>query len=235
MRFWPIAHLQILNLPLGDYNHVHPLEDINRYQSTNDTFPTALRVAAIWSIQRLEQLLVKLQEAFQAKEKEFADVVKLGRTEYQDAVLTTLGREMSAYAEAFNRDRWRVYKCVERLRVINLGGTAIGTGLSAPRDFIFRVTETLRNITGIGLARAENLVHATQNADVFAEVSGILKACACSLLEDRGGFAAAVERAGGRVGRNYTAGAAGGVVDYAGQGESSHPRGGQSGGDAGDG
>jgi aspartate ammonia-lyase len=178
--------LQILNLPLGEYIHIHPLDDINRYQSTNDTFPTALRVAAIWSIGRLEQALVKLQEAFQAKEKEFVDVVKLGRTEYQDAVLTTLGREMSAYAEAFNRDRWRVYKCVERLRVVNLGGTAIGTGLSAPRDFIFRVTDTLRDITGLGLARAENLVEATQNTDVFVEVSGILKACACSLLKIAG-------------------------------------------------
>jgi aspartate ammonia-lyase len=79
-----------------------------------------------------------------------------------------------------------VYKCVERLRVVNLGGTAIGTGLSAPRDYIFRVTDKLRDITGIGLARAENLVEATQNADVFAEVSGILKACACSLLKIAG-------------------------------------------------
>jgi len=101
----------------------------------------------------------------------------------QDAVLTTLGREMAAYAEAFNRDRWRIYKCEERLRVVNLGGTAIGTGLAAPRAFIFRVVDTLREVTGIGLARAENLIEATQNADVFVEVSGILKACATSLLK----------------------------------------------------
>ncbi|HML73463.1 MAG TPA: aspartate ammonia-lyase [Anaerohalosphaeraceae bacterium] len=178
--------LQILNLPLGSYDRVHPLEDINRCQSTNDTFPTALRVAAIQSIQQLEKTLVTLQEAFQAKEKEFVDVVKIGRTEYQDAVLTTLGREMSAYAEAINRDRWRVYKCVERLRVVNLGGTAIGSGLSAPRDYIFRVTESLRDLTGLGLARAENLIDATQNTDVFVEVSGILKACASSLLKISG-------------------------------------------------
>jgi len=101
----------------------------------------------------------------------------------QDAVLTTLGREMSAYAEAFNRDRWRIYKCEERLRVVNLGGTAIGTGLAAPRQFIFRAADILRELTGIGFARAENLVEATQNADVFVEVSGILKACAVSLLK----------------------------------------------------
>jgi aspartate ammonia-lyase len=90
---------------------------------------------------------------------------------------------MSAYAEAVNRDRWRVYKCEERLRVGNLGGTAIGTGLTAPREFIFRAVEQLRSLTGIGFARAENLVEATQNADVFVEVSGILKAHAVSLLK----------------------------------------------------
>jgi aspartate ammonia-lyase len=124
-----------------------------------------------------------LQEAFQAKEKQFAHVVKVGRTQLQDAVLTTLGREMAAYAEAFNRDRWRIYKCEERLRVVNLGGTAIGTGLGAPRQYVFRVVDVLRERTGIGFARAENLIEATQNADVFVEVSGILKACATSLLK----------------------------------------------------
>jgi len=124
-----------------------------------------------------------LQEAFQEKEKEFADIVKIGRTQLQDAVLTTLGREMSAYAEAFNRDRWRIYKCEERLRVVNLGGTAIGTGLGAPKKFIFRATDRLRENTGIGLARSENLIDSTQNTDVFVEVSGILKACASNLYK----------------------------------------------------
>jgi aspartate ammonia-lyase len=124
-----------------------------------------------------------LQESFQNVEKRFAHVVKVGRTQLQDAVLTTLGREMGAYAEAMNRDRWRIYKCEERLRVVNLGGTAIGTGLAAPRRFIFQVVDNLRELTGIGFARAENLVDATQNADVFVEVSGILKAHAVSLLK----------------------------------------------------
>jgi aspartate ammonia-lyase len=95
----------------------------------------------------------------------------------------TLGCEMSAYAEALSRDRWRIYKAVERLRVINLGGTAVGTGLAAPRQFIFRVVETLRDVTGIGFARAENLIDNTQNADVFVEVSGLLKACAATLYK----------------------------------------------------
>ncbi|HSB71354.1 MAG TPA: aspartate ammonia-lyase [Candidatus Methylomirabilis sp.] len=175
--------LEILGEPHGRYERVSPLDDINRHQSTNDTFPTALRLAAIRLLRHLEQQVVALQEAFQVQEKRFAHVVKVGRTEMQDAVLTTLGREMGAYAEAFNRDRWRIYKCEERLRVVNLGGTAIGTGLAAPRAFIFRVVDTLRELTGIGFARAENLLEATQNADVFVEVSGILKACATSLLK----------------------------------------------------
>lgn len=175
--------LQILQEPLGNYARVSPLDDLNLHQSTNDTYPTALKLAAIRLLRKLEQHVVGLQEAFQALEKRFSHVVKVGRTQYQDAVLTTLGREMSAYAEAVNRDRWRIYKCEERLRVVNLGGTAIGTGLAAPRQFIFQATEQLRALTGIGFARAENLVEATQNADVFVEVSGILKAHASTLIK----------------------------------------------------
>jgi len=167
----------------GHKIEVSALGDLNLHQSTNDTYPTALRLAAIRMLQALEKNVVALQEAFQAAEKKFAHVVKVGRTQFQDAVLTTLGREMSAYAEAINRDRWRIYKCEERLRVINLGGTAIGTGVAAPRKYIFQVVDQLREITGIGFARAENLVDATQNADVFVEVSGILKAHAVSLLK----------------------------------------------------
>jgi len=175
--------LQILGHPPGAYSILHPVLDLNCYQSTNDTYPTALRVAAITGIRTLEQAVIALQEAFEDREKAFADVVKVGRTEMQDAVLTTMGRSMSAFAEAFSRDRWRLYKCEERLRVVNLGGTAIGTGIGAPRDYIFRVTDILRTLTGFGLARAENLVEATQNTDSFVEVSGILKACATNLLK----------------------------------------------------
>ena len=170
----------------GRYDLISPLDDVNRYQSTNDTYPTALKLAAIKGIGRLEERLVRLQESFQAQEKRLEGVVKVGRTQFQDAVLTTLGREMAAYAEAINRDRWRVYKCVERLRVVNLGGTAIGTGLAAPRQYIFRVVDVLRELSGAGLARAENLVEATQNADVFVEVSGILKASAVNLIKISG-------------------------------------------------
>ncbi len=175
--------LQRLGRPPGDYETLSPLDDVNLHQSTNDTYPTALRVAAIYGLRALERKLVVLLEAFQQKERQFAHVVKIGRTQLQDAVLTTLGREMSAYAEAIARDRWRIYKCEERLRVVNLGGTAIGTGLGAPRKYVFRVVERLREITGLGLARAENLVEATQNTDVFVEVSGIIRTLASNLLK----------------------------------------------------
>ena len=170
--------LQIIGEKPGNHEIISPLNDINLHQSTNDTYPTALKLAAIRLLRHLEQSVLELQEAFQQKEKEFAHIVKIGRTQLQDGVLTTLGREMSAYAEAFNRDRWRIYKCEERLRVVNLGGTAIGTGLGAPKQFIFRVVDRLRENSGIGFARAENLIDGTQNTDVFVEVSGILKACA---------------------------------------------------------
>jgi len=178
--------LELLGKPHGDYGTVSPTDDLNLHQSTNDTYPTALRIAAIRGLKELERQVLGLQEAFQEKEKAFAHIVKVGRTEMQDAVLTTLGREMGAYAEALNRDRWRLAKCEERLRVVNLGGTAIGTGLAAPREYIFRVVDELREITGLGLARAENLVEATQNADVFVEVSGLLKTLAATLIKVSG-------------------------------------------------
>ncbi len=175
--------LELLGYCKGDYERISPLDDLNRHQSTNDVFPTALRIAALSLLKHLEQKIVALQESLQLQEQQWAHVVKVARTELQDAVLITAGRGFGAYAEAINRDRWRIAKCHERLRVVNLGGTAVGTGLAAPRRYIFEVTETLREITGLGLARAENLVDATQNTDDLVEVSGILKAHAVNLLK----------------------------------------------------
>ncbi len=175
--------LEILGLPRGEYARVSPLDHVNLHQSTNDTLPTALRLAAIAGVRGLERAVIGLQEAFQSRERAFARIVKVGRTEFQDAALVTLGREMGAYAEAFGRDRWRIYKCEERLRVVNLGGTAVGTGHAPPREYIFRGVHALRDATGFGVARAENLFEATQNADVFVEVSGMLKALAVSLVK----------------------------------------------------
>ena len=170
----------------GDYSLVHPLDHVNLSQSTNDVYPTALRIAAIRLLQPLSEACAQLQGALQKKEAEFAGVLKLGRTEMQDAVPVTLGQEFSAWAEAVARDRWRLYKVEERLREVNLGGTAVGTGLNAERKYVFGVVERLRSLTGIGLARDENMIDTTQNADVFVEVSGLLKACAVTLLKISG-------------------------------------------------
>lgn len=172
---------RLASLRLG--RPVDPFDHVNLHQSTNDTYPTALRLAAIMLFKQLEPVVVKLQESFQAKEREFADVIKLGRTQLRDAVPVTLGREFGAYANALARDRWRIFQCIERLRVVNLGGTAVGTGIAAPRQYIFGVVDKLREVTGLNLARAENLMDATQNQDALVEVSGILRAHAVNLVK----------------------------------------------------
>lgn len=167
----------------GQYDFISPLEDINLHQSTNDTFPTAIKVAAMLYLRQLEEVLTELQRTFQDKEKEFRSIVKIGRTETQAAVPMTLGAEFSGFAEVFAQDRWRIFKVNERLRTVNLGGTAVGTGLAAPREYIFLVTDKLKELTGLNLCRAENLIYATQNADSFCEASGILKTLAVDLVK----------------------------------------------------
>ena len=167
----------------GSYDFIHPLEHVNLHQSTNDVYPTALKIAAILGFRALSQTLVGVQGAFQRKEREFAEIAVMGRTELQDAVPITLGAMFAAFAEAFARDRWRTFKSEERLRVVNLGGTAVGTGLTAPRDYIFLVIERLRDITGLGLTRGEQVMDQTANADYFVEVSGMLNAHAANVLK----------------------------------------------------
>jgi aspartate ammonia-lyase len=180
-----IANLAIERLGgcRGDYSIVHPLDHVNLSQSTNDVVPTALRLAAIALVRAAAQAMAELQAELQKKEKEFAGVIKLGRTELMDAVPITLGQEFSAWAQAAQRDWWRLYKSEERLRQVNLGGTAVGTGLNADRAYVFSVVDILRDMTGIGFARAENLIDATQNLDVIVEVSGMVKAAAVNLAK----------------------------------------------------
>lgn len=172
---------RLASLSLG--SRVDAFDHVNLHQSTNDTYPTALRIAAITLLKQLEPVIVRLQEAFQAKEREFSDVIKLGRTQLRDAVPVTLGREFGAYANALARDRWRIFQCMERLRVVNLGGTAVGTGLAAPRAYIFSVVDKLREVTGLNLARAENLLEATQNQDALLEASGMIRTHAANLVK----------------------------------------------------
>lgn len=173
--------LEILGHEKGDYHTVHPLDHVNLHQSTNDVFPTAVRIAAINRLKSVSEAFARLQSALQEKEQEFASVLKVGRTQLQDAVPITLGQEFGAWAQAIARDRWRLYKVEERLRQVNIGGTAVGTGINAPRKYLFNMIDRLREVTGIGLARADYLVDQTQNNDVFVEVSGLLKTAAVNL------------------------------------------------------
>lgn len=173
--------IELLGGTRGEYGLVHPLNHVNLHQSTNDVYPTALRIAAIWLLQPLSEACAALQQQLQEKEAQFAAVVKVGRTQLQDAVPILLGQEFSAFAQAISRDRWRLYKVEERLRQTNLGGTAVGTGLNADRKYIYMVNERVRGLAKLGLARAENMVDITQNADVFVEVSGLIKALAVNL------------------------------------------------------
>ena len=175
--------IEILGGRKGDYSLVHPNDDVNLSQSTNDVYPTAVKVAAIRLLLPLVEAMARLQGALQEKEAEFAGVLKVGRTELQDAVPITLGQEFSAWAQAVQRDWWRLHVVEEKLRQVNLGGTAVGTGMNADRRYVLQVVDTLRDLTGLGLARAENMVDVTQNADVFVEVSGLLKAAAVNLAK----------------------------------------------------
>lgn len=175
--------LELLGKLRGSYEFCHPIEHVNLHQSTNDVYPTALKVACIQMVRKLSVAAESLQGALQRKEKEFSSIVSIGRTEMQEAVPITLGSEISSFADAITRDRWRTFKCEERLRVVNIGGTAVGTGLTAPRKYIFLVIEKLRHLSGFGLTRGENVMDQTSNADCFVEVSGILTAHASNLVK----------------------------------------------------
>ena len=132
-------------------------------------------------LKELVEEVKNLQEELQKKEDEFATIKKIGRTQLQDAVKITLGQEFGAYGEVISRDRWRLYKIEERIRMVNIGGTAIGTGIASSIEYRAQITSEIQRITGLGIARAENLIDSTQNLDVFVEVSGLLKTLAVSL------------------------------------------------------
>ena len=192
--------LKHLGKSYGDYKYVHPLDDVNRGQSTNDVYPTALRIASIFLIRKLSDACAALQTSLQEKENAFQDIEKLGRTEWMDAVPITLGEEFGAYAQAIARDRWRIYKVEERLRQVNLGGTAVGLSDNAQHKYRFRVIEELRHLTGLGLAVAEYPMDLTQNNDVFVEVSGLLKALAVNLMKIANDFRIMNSGPGGGIG-----------------------------------
>ncbi|WP_367323257.1 aspartate ammonia-lyase [Streptomyces sp. HUAS ZL42] len=173
--------LELLGHSRGEYRHLHPLDDVNAGQSTNDAYPTALKVALHETTQRLERAMATLRHAFETKAEEFADVVKTGRTQLQDAVPMTLGQEFGAYAQTLGEDEQRLAEARALLGEINLGGTAIGTGLNSHPDYAALACAHLRDITGLELSVAPDLVEATQDAGVFVQLSGVLKRIAVKL------------------------------------------------------
>lgn len=173
--------IELMGGTKGEYHLVHPNTHVNMAQSTNDVFPTAIRISCLNVCQDLIQELSNLQTAFEAKAAEFDGVIKMGRTHLQDAVPIRLGQEFAAYARLVQRDVERITRASKALTVINMGATAVGTGLNADPQYIDVVTTQLREWSGLELQRAEDLVDATQNTDAFLEVSGALKTLAVNL------------------------------------------------------
>lgn len=160
--------------PRGAYDVLHPLEHVNLGQSTKDVYPTALKLALDRHLAALLDALTELREAFAAKGEEFADILKIGRTQLQDAVPMTLGQEFTAFAVTLGEDEQRLSESRLLLHELNLGGTAIGTALNAHPGYRERAVAELRRLTGIQtLTSATDLIEATQDVGVFVQLSGV--------------------------------------------------------------
>ena len=173
--------LEILGQAKGDYRLVHPNDHVNLGQSTNDVYPTAGKLTAHMMIDNMLLALNSLIEALSKKAAEFDDVVKMGRTQLEDAVPMRLGQSFRAYENVLRRDVKRVTATQKGLRIINLGGTAIGTAINASPEYLKRVIPILSEITGIELHRCDDMIDGTQNTDAFTAVSGAVKTCALNL------------------------------------------------------
>ncbi len=163
-----------------------PIEDINKYQSTNDTFPTAATIFVYRNLLEIESLIIKLQEFLVNKENELGQILVTGRTEMQDALPINLGQIFGSWAGMIERDRWRINKVKERIRTIALGGTAIGTGYPAPQRIVFASERFLREITKLPLTRSQNLPDEVSNLDKYSELASILKIIAENLFKITG-------------------------------------------------
>ncbi len=173
--------IEILGGVKGDYSIVHPNDHVNCGQSTNDAYPTAGKIAVIRLLKKTLSEIEKLEKAFLKKAKEFENVIKMGRTEMQDAVPMSFGQVFNAYASAVKRDRKRFKKAIEAMSILNMGATAIGTGINAERKYIDTIVPNLSRVTGLYLSQSEDLVDGTQNLDSFVYVSGIIKSCATTI------------------------------------------------------
>jgi aspartate ammonia-lyase len=173
--------LELLGHRKGNYDVVHPNNHVNLSQSTNDVYPTALKIAANWALTELERALAQLGDAFARKGEEFADVVKMGRTQLQDAVPMTLGQEFRAYSVTIGEDIERLREAAALIREINMGATAIGTGINTDPRYASVVREQLSRVTSLELITSPDLVEATADTGAFVQLSGVLKRVAVKL------------------------------------------------------
>ena len=173
--------IEILGGKKGDYSVVNPNDHVNCGQSTNDVIPTAGKMTSLRLLKKLKKQLLRLHSALEQKADEFDSVIKMGRTQLQDAVPIRLGQEFKAYSVAILRDLNRMDKAMDEMRTLNMGGTAVGTGLNADESYLSRIVPNLSEISGMDLVQAYDLIDATQNLDSFVAVSGAVKACAVTL------------------------------------------------------
>jgi aspartate ammonia-lyase len=173
--------LELMGHAKGEYRHLHPNDHVNCSQSTNDAYPTAIKLAVIFSLKDTLAAMGELRTQLQAKEKEFAHVLKMGRTENQDAVPMTLGQEFGAYAVMIQTAMAALSRSVEELHEINMGATAIGTGINSPPGYADLVTRRLAEATGLPLKKAVNLVEATQDSGSFAQMAATMKRAAVQI------------------------------------------------------
>jgi len=175
--------LEIIGKPKGSYDIISPNNHANMAQSTNDTFPTSIKVCLSHKGKKLTASLGRLADELDKKGEEFKDILKMGRTHLQDAVPITLGQEMHSYASAVRRGIARINHAIDTIHVVNMGGTAVGTGLNAEPAYITKVAETLSEVTGEKYVTADNIIDATNNTDGFSDVSSAMKTTALVLIK----------------------------------------------------
>ena len=173
--------IELLGCTKGDYTVVHPNDHVNMAQSTNDVIPTAGKLTILKLIPNLLNELEELYSALILKSKEFDHIIKMGRTQLQDAVPMRLGQSFHAYAKVINRDITRIKEAIKEVEYVNMGGTAIGTAINTSPMYLHHIVENLSLITGISFKQADDLIDATQNLDCFVSVSNALKTCAVNL------------------------------------------------------
>lgn len=173
--------IELLGGNKGDYSIIHPNDHVNMAQSTNDVFPTAGKLAILKMLPKIISELQRLYNALELKSFEFNNVIKMGRTQLQDAVPIRLGQSFHAFASMFKRDIKRLKEAGEEMLIVNIGGTAIGTSINVSPEYFNNIALNLRKVSGFNIVQSADLIDATQNLDSFVNISGILKTCAVNL------------------------------------------------------